>query len=82
MKKMTMVEINPPPSFHEIKLARHPRPGPSMSALLHPLDATDAPGARGGSEACWRERCWPEPEEDSWEASGADLSTSVSSRFR
>ncbi len=30
MMKMTIVEINPPPSFHEINDAKHPRPGPSM----------------------------------------------------
>lgn len=73
MKKMTIVEINPPPSFHEIKLARQPRPGPSMSALLHPLGASGAPEGRGGPEPGWQEGCWPGLEEDSWPGSGADM---------
>jgi hypothetical protein len=30
MMKMTTVDTSPPPSFHEIKDARQPRPAPSM----------------------------------------------------
>lgn len=36
MTKMMIVEINPPPSFHEIRLAKHPRPGPSISFSFGP----------------------------------------------
>jgi len=36
MTKMMIVEINPPPSFHEIKPAKHPRPGPSISSSFGP----------------------------------------------
>src|SRR5829696_3981236 len=31
MMKMIIVEINPPPSFQEIRPARHPRAGPSIA---------------------------------------------------
>jgi len=43
MMKITIVEMTPPPSFQEIKPAKHPRAGPSIDNLRRYLGRDGEP---------------------------------------